>query len=395
MKDIDFDELDRAVNSLMKTVPSDKTEPTDAGHSASVATTASLDDSQEATVAYESKTTPDPVAQNEIITHESELTKVSIPQDSATTLDVPVTPAEEPTEELASLYAGESQQVTTAVTTPTTAPVARRGRFMDMVRPTASREARPAVSTRVSRQGVDLQPTAPAPVETPKEEEISPSPSAMTAAPVVETVESQDMIEDTSAVAGITDDTPPLTSPFLTDAKVEKRPLGRPYEPTPASPAVDLTAELSQSSETPAVEAYPSLREDPISPNKDAQIPEQPLPAELGSELLSIETSTENLPQEPIPAAPAESYITPSPSNSESGVSALGAARVMATASIPQQYKVHAPKAEEAPTGAIYDSQPLTQSDKRRPKWLWAAIFAAIVLLGAAGGAAVYYLGLI
>lgn len=121
-----------------------------------------------------------------------------------------------------------------------------------------------------------------------------------------------------------------------------------------------------------------------VSLDKDAQLPEQPLPAELDSKLLSIETSTEGLPggapQAVAPAAAAAPAAASHPSSS--------------TAS-PAQPAASQPKEDEGSEGAIYDTstyhQPLAHPTKKKYDWALVVAIAAIVLLGIAGGVAVYY----
>jgi hypothetical protein len=176
-----------------------------------------------------------------------------------------------------------------------------------------------------------------------------------------------------------------MASPFLPDAKVEKRPLGRPTDPT----EFESTSSSDEISMTPA-----GIVSDNLSPNPDAQLPEQPLPAELDSKLLDIETSTASLPGES--TAPSS---VPVKSNSESSSSSVGSNKSLSSASIPQQYKVQPKVSDANASGTIYDTasyhQPLAHPPKKKPGWLWVVAIILILLLGAAGGAVAYYLGLV
>lgn len=382
MKDIDFDELDRAVSSLMSNVP--KEDSTDA---------VSADRESVVTLGSDASSTEEPeVPPTEIATPEP----LSAPESEATELDAPAEEPEAPT------------VVTPAGVAPP--PAARRGRFMDVKHPGAKEINRPAVAGPISRQAPTIEPlaavdTTPAEVEAPTTDQPDPLASfqpetpaePVTEAPAVEEASSEEspdaMTESAQeAMADVLGDVAPLSSPFLPDAKVEKRPLGRPAEPTPV---VDLASELSE-------DAGDAMAEQPVndglSPNKDAQLPEQPLPAELGSELLSIETGADTsaldtptasaTPEVAEPVEPA-----PAPSNEPAPKPATETPRSMPV-SIPQQYKVQPKKDEDAPAGAIYDAQPLAHPEKKKPVWLWVLAFVAIALLGIGGGIAVYYMGM-
>lgn len=389
MKDIDFDELDRAVSSLMGSVPKDEPKKSDepsAGPDTTDAATSTSDAPQASTDAGE--TTSAPVAEPPVS-----------PVSSATPAsDVPK--AQESENEPAAETAPAS-----APATPAASPPPSRGRFMDMVRPSARDTKRPAPSSPASRQGVTLQPTGTAALsgsaETVQQPETKPAQNIGNL-----NMGAGEPIEDTAAPARAetpaepVEDTTPLTSPFLPDAKVEKRPLGRPAETT--SP-VELSGEPAKEAGIAGTE--PSAADPTGQEDKDAQLPEQPLPAELDSTLLSIETSTEHLPQEnqltetpavpetPEPATPAATEnVTPAPDPTPA---ADPIRTVPAATSIPQQYKVQTEAHEETPVGGIYDTQPLNHPAEKKPGWLLIVAIIAILVLGAAGGAAVYYLGLL
>lgn len=384
MKEIDFDELDRAVNSLMSTVPSDK--PADVATPAQPApdsTDAPKDVSSTPVQPVSNDAQPEPT------------TPTVLDLDASPNMPESSSPQPAQPEEVETL--NEAMQLVEETPAPTPAPAARRGRFMDVVRPSAV--SKPAPSRPVSRQGVALQPSG---VVEPQEAPVMPDltssqPDAMVdtesdTSTMVSPDTTPPTLEDAANMESVTSPTvdaeAPLSSPFLPDAKVEKRPLGRPVEP---APAVDLAAELATT--TPETSAS-----DTISPNKDAQLPEQPLPAELGSELLSIETAADTLPSgtpQPVaaPEVAPEAPITPD----ATATPAPQPARIVTGASIPQQYKVQPQQAtNEAPSGAIYDAQPLVHGAEKKSNWIWKVVaIIAIALLGAGGGAAIYYLGLI
>lgn len=374
MKDIDFDELDRAVNSLMNSVPKDDdgddgvndTPNSPAGGALQTAVPAQNDISQDM---------PDDEIQ---LAPPAELMIVDEPEVAEAKAEpapsVPASPA------------------------ATSLPPVRRGKFMDMVRSPARDAEKTAPSTMPSRHAPTLQPITPQ--TRPAPTVAAPSPASAVPANSWQVEESlQKELEATLAPSSPTSlSTPevgPPVLPFLPDAKVEKRPLGRPVEPqlatstsdvpqssSPLAP-VDLTASTQDDTDTGEAEV-------------DAQLPGQPLPAELGSELLSIETSTDMLPPEtPVSTMPPQP-LEPAPSPS---AHIPGVARPSAATSIPQQYTVQ-PKetTDQEPGGAIYDAatyhQPLVHLAKKKPGWVWVVAIIVILLLGITGGAAVYYFGL-
>ncbi len=328
MKDIDFDELDRAVSSLMGAVPKDEPKTDDATSS----------DIPPADTAVSSDS-PEPAASN--------------PQSDA--------PA-----------------------------ASKRGRYMDMVRPSAKSIHKTVRPSRVSRQAPSLEPTA---VSSPKED--TPEQPRRSVALMRSSSSNTAPPEPAPPATSNDEDIRPLTSPFLPDAKVEKRPLGRPASaPSSSEEAPDTEEQAEEPIEEPAKEGLVGFSED-----VDAQLPEQPLPAELDSELLSIETGNEY----PLPGTEAKKEPAPeptpapedAPSQTSSEEPAIEPVRTPTVTSIPQQYKVKQTKVDDAPSGTIYDAEPLVHVPEKMPAWMTIIGIIGIILLGVAFGVAVYYFGLI
>lgn len=404
MKDIDFDELDRAVSSLMGSVPKEG-DKKDTNESATPAQEPSVQSSAEVNLAPAGAQLESPVVPEASVLDEPQVTETAA-SDSATTADS--APSNQPE--------------------PSSTPPVRRGRFMD-VKPTGGRDsARPAPSRPVSRQAPALQPVGgeaefppeqtsasePAfdqPSSADQPDPISFQPAATTGSEVEDSellASAKDQVDSilgdepqasTEEVAGYSE---PLDSPFLPGAKVEKRPLGRPAEA--AAPVVDLASELAEGGDTtPASEATQDVS-DNISPNKDAQLPGQPLPPELSSDVLSIETdsgtvadlaaaSAETSPEASKPQPEVQPTAQPAPPAPPAP--APVAASRPAAVSIPQQYRVEPKKSEEPQsTSTIYDAQPLSHPAKKTPGWVWVVAITVIIILGVAGGVAVYYLGM-
>lgn len=357
MKDIDFDELDRAVSSLMRTTPSDDmTDTTDTTETPSDSNTESVktDESNQDTAPAVDVHTPS-------ISSENELSQTKEPEDISS-LDT-IQPAASAT------------------------PVARRGRFMDVMRPSTRDTKKSSSFGSISREGTSLRPMSDAvkpetsSLEVPSEQSNDSESMAPEVNPFDFSKGLESPTESEEPTPESISESMPLSSPFLPDAKVEKRPLGRPADAPAMTDSVVAPTESMDgaSTEVPTVD-------------KDAQLPEQPLPPELDSKLLSIETGGENVLTETQPmSSPA---IEAQPAASQPTPASVSVASIAAT-SIPEQYKVQPQKNDEAPASAIYDTQPLAHPAKKSPGWLWIVGIVAVLLLGIGGGAAVYYLGLL
>ncbi len=348
MKDLDFDELDKAVSSLMGS-PEDKTEP-------------------EVTVAV----TPSVVA---------------TPAPATSTPETPVAPAAAPAKP--------------------PAPAARRtsGRFMDVMHPATNK----APAKNASRTGVTIEPRAsaepaatatppaPAPAETPatsssdqtwpdpldmmnktadsSKEDTSATLSPATNAPKLVT---PDPSLEASMKAALSSDTDTPSSPFLADAKVEKRPLGS--EPptgsdTPETDKGEDTDSKKTDEPTPAPDTQPDL---PPSP---------PLPAELSNDLVTIESGE---------SKPGDLKEDDSPREQQDADTAAAAATT--ATSISQQYKEQ-PSTGDQDHSAIYDvanyTQPLAHPAKKKSGWLWIVWILVLLAVGVGGAVGLYLMGII
>lgn len=339
MKDIDFDELDKAVNSLMaSTAPASQSAP-------AVEPTPAAPDATGPALAVPTQT-------------------VALPADAASS--VPVTVASRPP-----------------------APAVRRtGRFMDMVNTPSEPKPRPAAAP--SREGLSISPRTEQPAPQPSVQADMPAtPEATTAAPVT-TDTMPDPLDVMMQQApqgdapGVQDSEPadsapapqtPLASesPFITDAKVEKRPLNSDSvvdsEPAP----MDLSAVLNDTpDDAPADKAEETPRtadEPPASP----QVPE------LDNELVAIESGAT------IPAT-------------ESAGDAAAPAVPLGATSIPQQYAAQ-PSSGDQSHAAIYDASqypdPIKHPAKSKSGWLWVLWVILLLGIGAGGAVLLYNLGII
>jgi hypothetical protein len=230
-------------------------------------------------------------------------------------------------------------------------PAARRssGRFMDVVHP--SSDMRPQTSSDALPQ-----PAPAAEAETPAEPTDSfqwPDPIELSGTHSEETpVEAEQPAEETPVQ--------PLDSPFLPDAKVEKRPLGNPV-------ASDFAT--NEESEEPVAETPAETKED------------TPLPVELHEDIVKLEEAETPIeePEATIPEFTPSTPVVEAPSG---------------PTSITQQYKEQ-PSTAEQPSGAIYDTeayhQALSHPEKKHSSILVIVWILALILVGGGMGAAVYF----
>lgn len=318
----------------------------------------------------------------------------------------------------------------TSQTQPVSQPLAARrssGRFMDVVHPSSDMRTAPVPPRPVSREGAVIVPSAsrapfdeplqprqnipwsptdtpPVAVEAPNQvagdwpdpidftgstPDEAPKPSS---APGVDESsqssqeQSVDDDKDINQIADAINQTlgqdqeaqAPLESPFLMDAKVEKRPLG-----AFSAQATTLPTDLEQNAApSPSVEPEtPPPTGDNGAPQDEPPIEtDTPLPAELQDDLLlieaGVETAGEPKKDEPITQQKPQVEVPVGPT------------------SITQQY-TEQPSTGDQPTGAIFDTEayqkPLAHPAKKKSGWLM-VLWVALLLAGGAGaGAAVYF----
>lgn len=359
MKEFDFDELDKAVSSLMGEVPS--TPNSDA---------AVTEPAQDA-----------PVADSQ-----------ALPETPATTTEAEQVPEERPS---------SLPQPSDAPATPLAArpPATKRaGRFMDVVHPSSDMKNS---SAKPSREGITITPPSTQSPDEPVETPAQPEPEAAAKPEVTET---SDISNNETA------ESEPLTTPFLPDAKVEKRPLGS------AGPSLDEQMAHELSGRSDSISTSETAQSTPAStPKAEEKLPvesaasdentsttiddkQQPakaevavLPPELGEELVAIESGDKTTPMsgdavgtKPEPTASNEESIT-KPTASSQG-------------SITQQY-TEQPSSSDASHAAIFDTAtdhpPLTHPKKHHSGWLWVLVVVVLLAIGAAGGSAIYFFELI
>lgn len=405
MSELDFDELDKAVNTLMSDVP--KTEPSKTDDVKTLSINATLSDT----------------------------TRPSFEQLDAS---------------LSAVNGASTQSVTQkpALVTPPPPSLATRrsGRFMDVVHPSSNMKTAPRPMVP-SRQGVAIQPdekllTAisadqsdvvkpavgdegvqnatpefvaaptdnsnhdwPDPLDMPSVEDeaaldIVTTPAQEESSPeVVASNEADD--DDLFTIDELDEqDSQSLNSPFIADAKVEKRPLG-------GSPVEDSTEELGRAPVLGALLTDASAATDPNDQLPASPVSVEPqLPPELQSDLMAIETDGGTL------ATPAETNddsqvaaqqpeaqpTTPVIAVAPEAPVATNAAVATGATSIPQQYQEEKSTSDQS-NGSIYDTesyhQPLAHPAKTKSGWLWVIWILLLLIAGGGGAVALYFLGII
>lgn len=375
MTELDFDELDKAVNNLMSNVDTSK---------------------------------------RSIVADDPEDTVVSIEPPVL----VPATPAT--TSPIADPAATDAVAQPVATAAPPLA-VKRRGQFMDVMHRSSDMKSSPLAGP--SRQGIAVQPNNPTLVaevpavssQTPADDvpvlpqemeststTVLPVASEQNELPAQDLVSEQDdaksewpdpidIATQTAAVESdvesgndpeviVSSDVPSdntlapnasdtdvdtglaaLTSPFLQDAKVEKRPLGAlsdvsgPQAPDVAGPKpVDVaTTELADKKPDDSPQTPPAIQ----------------LPEELNSDVIALESSSTG------------AQVATEPSSGGSG-------------QIAQQYEEQSSSGDQHST-AIYDTsthaQPLAATAKKPSVWKWVIWFFVLAIVSVLGGAAYFY----
>lgn len=379
MTDLDFDELDKAVNNLMSNVDTTNRmpgldDPEDKVVDISTSTTASATNAQPPVLA-----TPAPAAQTSTV----------------------ALPAVSNTPPLAVKRRGQFMDFKPSESAKVTPPISRQGKELEPSN-LLSEE-----STQVGTQQTNAEPVSKAAplntepevtqhLEANAESDTTTHPAASTdseplATPADESNDTHQFDPLTSSelpeevVAEVADPArteEPLASPFLPDAKVEKRPLGTPFAST------DSVTELSEATEVEAhpAEVTPSDAQSDVPHTEEALT--TPLPAELHTDIVALESSSTNQESHESPAVKVEPTV-------EAGTVTPEPAQVPAGGSIAQQY-TEQPSTGDQTTGAMYDTATYHKAvdviaKKKSSKMMWVVWMLVLLALGAAGGAGYFY----
>ncbi len=388
MTDIDFDELDKAVNSLMGK-SDEKTDQAETPAPATQATPAPATNPQPTAPAAPAQSTQSvaPVA-----SAPSPTPVASTPVSAPTT----VKPGPDQSPKPANLATKRSA-----------------GRFMDMVHPQSDMINSRPMASAPSRQGVTIQPSGEAAADMLAGGEDKPADSLADKA--------SNSLNQSTAGSTATPK-PPLTlqplspsekpvenkpeeqpapaqeSPFLPDAVVEKRPLGEPMAPAETKPPVEPETKPAAPAPTDSPSEKPV--DQPAQPDANLglsefgnPVPSEPLAPELGKDIMALEAS-----------APEDLELPEGLKSSETKKPELKATKddkqpasssMPVSGDIPQQYKSEESTVPEpAPVFEAAAQQPPEVQHKPKGKsgWFIVMIIILLLILGAGGGVAAYFL---
>ena len=360
MAELDFDELDKAVNDLMVNVDTSKR-------------TDGLDDPVDTVVTIPSSGT-----------------------DESATLPVDLAVPQASTESNDALQSN----VSTPKDAPATPPLAvkRRGHFMDIVHPSLNMTSQ---SKFANQHGTTIKPSSSTESSVAdnanKVSQVAPNAQADSTvqsgwkdhADTVNNIGAVEQTEDTgaalangpdaSASASTESDSTepaPLSSPFLSDMKVEKRPLGG------LAPRLDIQPEAGVDSGEGALDAQVPAKA--VTP----EVVVKALPEELSVDVMAVESND-------LSSHPDATKIL-APSAQVAAVSASETKTLSSNGSISQQY-TEQPSSGDQTNGSIYDTATYHQvldADKPKKKsspLKWIIWIVVLLLVGAAAGAAYYF----
>jgi cobalamin biosynthesis Mg chelatase CobN len=215
-------------------------------------------------------------------------------------------------------------------------------------------------------------------------------------------------------VSELKTDPEPLSSPFLVDAKVEKRPLGgeaKPESPEekpeePKEEAEELAQKVAE------IENAPDPTEDTPDDDKSSvmDLMKEPaqsltevtehLPDEFAEELLAVEKNVDD----PISEDESGDSDKKSPKDDpkDDAKEDLKDEKTSddhhKVISIPKQYQ-EKPSSSDETSGSIFDTKhyhkPVAHPAEQKSGWLWVIVIVVFIAVGALLGAAAYFFGLI
>ena len=365
MTDIDFDELDKAVNSLMNPSTSSATQ-----QSAPVSSPTGAPTPVQAAPPVET------TGVASIVTKRQSGRFMDIAHPSRDMTNRPA-PSQSPSREAQDITPLPSS-VADSDDTPTEPPqfaVQHTPDVSDMQRKIAESLAGDAVEPSVATPADDTNITSD--IGTQPAGEGTPTPDTVDQQPEPAST------DDSSTNFNIAS---PLDSPFRTDVVVEKRPLGSSQLDAPS----DITPETEASTDPWAAE--PTV---PIKPVTSSPETATALAPELSSELMAVEAASVETP-EVESGGDVASISTMAPVSNDQPNNDLATEPQASSlpGDIPAQYTA-APSSASEP-GAIYDasseSQPIAHPAKKKSGWLTVVLIIVLLLIGAGGGVAAYFL---
>lgn len=411
MAEFDFDELDKAVSSLMQK----QTSAQPASSNVSAATSTQVSETAEASVSSHSPAT-EPVV---------ELNTATIPVPSTT-------------------ESASDSQATSSVPRSNLA-VKRRGKFMDVVHPSvpASTSVTPQRKAP-ARSGATMQPineiTKPTPIGSvpPRAVDGISAPPTITSATSDNTGSNQPDTSDSSdwpdpldvmerqeaertasvasvettefnAVEGTVADSEMETtssvrqeanSPFLPDAKVEKRPLGAPNPSSQTTePANEDAVEMVEKSD---------ITEQPVNTDdEENNKPTTILPEEFNADVLSLEShdtsqqasvsSEGDQADDSISTLSTDASTVATDNSTTSSTTAASVSTTSLVGSLPPRQVTPTSNDDHSdePKSSIFDTDdnhPMKHHTKHSSGWFAVVIIGSMLVIGAIGGVVVYLL---
>jgi len=444
MSELDFDELDKAVNNLMGDVPrveppkNDDVKTLNINSTLSDNTRPSLDElnsalsqvngpvAQSAPAAAAPTPTPvaepvsprattPPLAQRrggrfmDVVHPSSDMKNASKPVLTGQRQGLTIQPASRPQAEETDVAPVTPDETPVVTPEPTPAFAFPAAADTEPATTAPSHESNSEWPDPLDMPGYDAEPDTASPTEAAAATPVAFGAPALVAASDTPVDESDDDDDDLFTIDDEEpeDEPQPLTTPFLADAKVEKRPLGSPVvEETNDEPSHAPVLGVLVDESTDTAKAEDQL---PASPEEVAPV----LPPELQSDLMAVETdgdtttagssapaTTEQVAPVQTPEVAAAPQATPTAEASAAAPAVESAPASVPTGptSIPQQYHEEQSTGDQ-PTGSIYDTdsyhQPLAHPAKTKSGWLWIIWILLLLIVGGGGAVALYFLGII
>lgn len=446
MKDIDFDELDKAVSSVLG-----RKDPAADSSATAVATEPAAASAEAATVEPpETGTTEQPVdttaqsAAEDGATDEAPISleaEVLGAPDVSSTSDESVVTAPAPEVDTTAPVVGGGEEPS-ASAAPGVSPAARRGKFMDVMHPSADMNPEAEAPTSSVVSGTQRKTISPLNPDVKPEEVPDPADTIEQTDPLSSTVADVEATaipnapdpagtntpaQETSTEMPVPDplDTPspsqmPVTGTEVTPAN-EAAPstdmpdpldvLGQQQTPTEEAPtATAPTEDEEKPSETPFIPGV-AVDKRPLGQPESASDEPESQAAEEGQTAIEDATAAPESPQlpanEPAPRELQEDIVqTENTHETEETDATVPSGSVMTPEVAPEATTTPQPEtatpAESTPaTNPLFDTQTYNQpladtaaaSKKKTPRWVWLAGLAGCLLVGGGVGVALFYLG--
>lgn len=389
MKDIDFDELDKAVSSLMGPVEV----PSRTGRSAPVEPPTrqpiSTPKDPSASAVNESQQNDAPASSDDVKTVPRSSVDLQTPQtvrkSSGRFMDVV-----HPSSDMRSSSPVKTTSRSSGITPPT-----RSATVAVTPAPQSTAEPEPSeqdISSFVSEKAADTL-AFPDPLDMIPQVEIEKESS-----PIVEDTDEEASVSGTDEItltnelsqasAAPEESNEPLESLFLPNVKVEKRPLG-----LSGSPEASLNEDETKTETEPTSNFDLSdEKEDEDKKDTDTLVISDPALAELGEDVLAIESDTS--------VSEAKEQSQPEPATSSDTSAFIGTSSALASSaissSIPRQYNVK-PSTDDKHHEALYDAAaqtgaPLAHPAEKKSGWMVVLWILLLIVVGVGGALALYFL---